>query len=88
MFKVVFVLFHGHSFVEDDISINKEPLRENLKKSSLIRLVLIEDHLSLFQEISKLKINWHMIQQRREELRLQRKEIQNISKKLKSKACR
>lgn len=65
MFKVVFVLFHGHSFVEDDISINKEPLRENLKKSSLIRFLLIEDHLSLFQEISKLKINWHMIQQRR-----------------------
>ena len=54
-----------HSFVEDDISINKEPLGENLKKSSLIRLQLIEDHLSLFQEISKVKINWHMIQQRR-----------------------
>lgn len=65
MFKVVFVLFHVHSFVEDDISINKEPLGENLKKSSLIRLQLIEDHLSLFQEISKVKINWHMIQQRR-----------------------
>ena len=54
-----------HSFVEDDISINKEPLGENLKKSSLIRLQLIEDHLSLFQEISKVKINWHMIRQRR-----------------------
>ena len=54
-----------HSFVEDDISINKEPLGENLKKSSLIRLQLTEDHLSLFQEISKVKINWHMIQQRR-----------------------
>lgn len=61
----MFVLFHVHSFVEDDISINKEPLGENLKKSSLIRLQLIEDHLSLFQEISKVKINWHMIQQRR-----------------------
>lgn len=61
----MFVLFHGHSFVEDDISINEEPLGENFKKSSLIRLQLIEDHLSLFQEISKVKINWHMIQQRR-----------------------